>query len=229
MRVLTPTENKRLNELIGFLCITIAILMALALLTYQPQDVALNVSAPPSDGPLARNWIGPVGAYGADLLFQVFGFAAFLLPVAIGILGWRWLRSRSIDSQVGDAWWVMCCCCCRCLRCCRCGTFRRFAARYLLVGLLGSVISNELRTGFNLWGANLVVIAILITALFMTTRFSFSGAHAWAAARRDPSAPSKSWEFCRKCKRAGTLGGIRAKTSACGAVCRRRAPPAASL
>jgi len=24
-----------------------------------------------------NNWIGPVGAYGADLLFQVFGFAAF--------------------------------------------------------------------------------------------------------------------------------------------------------
>ena len=27
MRVLTPTENKRLNELIGFLCITMAILI----------------------------------------------------------------------------------------------------------------------------------------------------------------------------------------------------------
>ena len=180
MRVLTPTENKRLNELIGFLCITIAILLALALLTYQPQDVALNVSAPPSDGPLARNWIGPVGAYAADLLFQVFGFAAFLLPVAIGILGWRWLRSRSIDSQVA--------------------TMVGYALLLLSLpsllslwhvpeirgalppgGLLGSVISSELRTGFNLWGANLVVIAILITALFMTTRFSFSGAHAWAS------------------------------------------------
>ena len=180
MRVLTPTENKRLNELIGFLCITIAILLALALLTYQPQDVALNVSAPPSDGPLARNWIGPVGAYAADLLFQVFGFAAFLLPVAIGILGWRWLRSRSIDSQVAtmvgygllllslpsllSLWHVP-----------------EIRGALPPGGLLGSVISNELRTGFNLWGANLVVIAILITALFMTTRFSFSGAHAWAS------------------------------------------------
>ncbi len=185
MRVLTPTENKRLNELIGFLCITIAILLALALLTYQPQDVAFNVSAPPSDGPLARNWIGPVGAYAADLLFQVFGFAAFLLPVAIGILGWRWLRSRSIDSQVAtmvgygllllslpsllSLWHVP-----------------EIRGALPPGGLLGSVISNELRTGFNLWGANLVVIAILITALFMTTRFSFSGAHAWASSSKGP-------------------------------------------
>jgi S-DNA-T family DNA segregation ATPase FtsK/SpoIIIE len=53
-------------------------------------------------------------------------------------------------------------------------------------GLLGSVISNELRTGFNLWGANLVVIAVLITALFMTTRFSFSSAHAWANSSKGP-------------------------------------------
>ena len=185
MRVLTPTENKRLNELIGFLCITIAILLALALLTYQPEDLAFNVSAPPADGPLARNWIGPVGAYAADLLFQVFGFAAFLLPVAMGILGWRWLRSRSIDSQTAtlvgygllllslpsllSLWHVP-----------------EIRGALPPGGLLGSVISNELRTGFNLWGANLVVIAILITALFMTTRFSFSGAHAWANSSKGP-------------------------------------------
>jgi S-DNA-T family DNA segregation ATPase FtsK/SpoIIIE len=185
VRVLTPTENKRLNELIGFLCITFAILLALALLTYQPEDVAFNVSAPPADGPLARNWIGPVGAYAADLLFQVFGFAAFLLPVAIGILGWRWLRSRSIDSQTAtlvgygllllslpsllSLWHVP-----------------EIRGALPPGGLLGSVISNELRTGFNLWGANLVVIAILITALFMTTRFSFSGAHAWANSSKGP-------------------------------------------
>jgi DNA segregation ATPase FtsK/SpoIIIE, S-DNA-T family len=185
VRVLTPTENKRLNELIGFLCIVFAILIALALISYSPHDVALNVSAPPNDGPLARNWIGPVGAYGADLVFQVFGFAAFLLPLAIAVLGWRWLRSRSIDSQVATlvgyallllslpsllALWHM----------------PEIRGALPPGGLLGSVISNELRSGFNMWGANLVVIAILITALFMTTRFSFSGAHAWANSSKGP-------------------------------------------
>ena len=62
MRFLTPTENKRFNELIGFLCITLAVLMALALISYSPHDVALNVSAPTAEGGLAGNWIGPVGA-----------------------------------------------------------------------------------------------------------------------------------------------------------------------
>jgi len=104
VRFLTPTENKRLNELIGFLCVTLAVLMALALLSYSPKDAAFNVSAPPPDGSPARNWIGPVGAYGSDILFQIFGFAAFLLPAAMLVLGWRWFRSRAIVSNAGSRW-----------------------------------------------------------------------------------------------------------------------------
>ena len=185
MRFLTPTDNKRLNELIGFLCITLAILMALALLSYRPEDVALNVSAPPADGPLARNWIGPVGAYGADLLFQVLGFAAFLLPLAIFVLGWRWFRSRASDSQiatlVGYALLLLSLPSLLSL-----WRFPEIRGALPPGGLLGTVISNELRTGFNMWGANLVVIALLTTALFMTTRFSFSGAHAWASSSKGP-------------------------------------------
>jgi DNA segregation ATPase FtsK/SpoIIIE, S-DNA-T family len=183
LRLLTPTGNKRFNELIGFLCMTLAILIALALLSYSPKDAAFNVSAP--ENAATQNWIGPVGAYGSDGLFQVFGFAAFLLPAAILVLGWRWFRSRAIDSQLA--------------------TVAGFGLLLLSLptllslwhvwdvrgavppgGLLGELFSSQLRTGFNLWGANLVTVALLVTALFMTTRFSFSGAHAWASGPNGP-------------------------------------------
>jgi DNA segregation ATPase FtsK/SpoIIIE, S-DNA-T family len=184
VRLLTPTDNKRLNELTGFLCMIFAVLMALALISYSPRDVAFNVSAPATDGPLARNWIGPVGAYGADLLFQALGFAAFLLPVALGVLGWRWFRSRAIDSQ-----WA---------------TLAGYALLLLSLpsmfsllhfpevrgtvpagGLLGSLISSSLLSTLNR-GAYLVDFALLVVAVFMTTRFSFSGAHAWASGSKGP-------------------------------------------
>ena len=179
MRFLTPTDNKRLNELIGFLCITLAVLTGLALITYQPSDISFNVSGPAS-GAVARNWIGPVGAYSADFLFQIFGFAAFLLPVALLVVGMRWFRSRIIESQIATAvGYVLLLLSLPCLLC----LWSLPAIRGAVPpgGLIGSVISNELRYGFNMWGANLLVIAILITALFMTTRFSFTGAHEWAA------------------------------------------------
>jgi DNA segregation ATPase FtsK/SpoIIIE, S-DNA-T family len=179
VRLLNPTDNKRLNELIGFLCIVSAILIALALLSYSPHDVAFNVSASTGESQAARNWIGPVGAYGADLMFQALGFAAFLVPAALLVFGWRWIRSRAIESQ-----WIT-------------------VAGYTLLlislpammsllhfpdirdsvpagGLLGSVISSGLLTSLNR-GAYLVDFALLGMAIFMTTSFSFAGAHAWAA------------------------------------------------
>ena len=185
MRFLTPTQNKRLNELVGFLCISLAVLVALALLSYSPSDASFDVSAQPRDGGVTNDWMGPVGAYASDLLFQVFGFAAFLLPAAILVLGWRWCRSRAIDSQ-----------------------FATLAGYFLLLvslpallalfpfpavrgaipagGIVGSLISSELLAGFNFWGALLVAVALFFTSLFMTTRFSFSGAHAWASSPHGP-------------------------------------------
>ncbi len=185
MRFLTPTENKRLNELIGFVCIMAAVLIGLALISYSPRDAAFNVSGVAADDHPAKNWIGPVGAYTADLLFQVFGFAAFLLPVALGILGYRWCRSRAIDSQIATV------------------------AGYVLLllslpslltlthipdvrgavpagGVLGTLVSHGLQSGFNFWGALLVAMAVLIVSLFLTTSFSFSGAHAWASGAKGP-------------------------------------------
>ena len=119
MRFLTPTENKRLNELIGFVCIMAAVLLALALISYSPHDPAFNVSAASMGENPVRNWIGPVGSYTADLSFQVFGFAAFLLPVAIGILGYRWLHAAEQSIRSGPRWLGMDCCCCRYLPCYR--------------------------------------------------------------------------------------------------------------
>jgi DNA segregation ATPase FtsK/SpoIIIE, S-DNA-T family len=55
VRILTPTENKRLNELIGFVGLSLAVLLALSLLSYSPHDASFNVSAPPPGAGPARN------------------------------------------------------------------------------------------------------------------------------------------------------------------------------
>jgi DNA segregation ATPase FtsK/SpoIIIE, S-DNA-T family len=184
LRFLTPTNNKRLNELIGFLCITFAVLLGLALISYSPRDAAFNVSAPPADNRPVQNWIGPVGSYSADLLFQIFGFAAFLLPLAIGIFGYRWLRSQATNSQVATivGYGML---------------LLSLPSLFALLpighvrgalpagGLLGTLLAGALKTGFN-WGAYVIAFAVLITAVFMTTRFSFSGAHAWASSTKGP-------------------------------------------
>ncbi|MGO9641222.1 MAG: DNA translocase FtsK [Candidatus Acidiferrales bacterium] len=178
MRVLTPTENNRLNEMVGFLGITIAVLIALSLVSYSPHDSSFNVSAPPSDARPANNWIGPVGAYGADLLFQGFGYAAFLLPVGIFALGLRWFRSRALESPIakliGYALLVV-------------SLPGLFALWHLPEvrgaippgGLLGHLIAAGMSTALNTVGANVVVLAVFFASLFLTTQFSFTAAHKW--------------------------------------------------
>ena len=185
MRFLTPTENKRLNELIGFLCIVAAILIGLALISYSPRDAAFNVSASDGADHLTRNWMGPVGAYASDLLFQLFGFAAFLLPVALGILGWRWCLSQAIDSAAATlTGYVLLMLSLPSLL--SLSHFPEVRGTLPPGGVLGSLVSHGLQSGFNFWGALLVAVAMFIVALFMTTSFSFSGAHAWASNPKGP-------------------------------------------
>ncbi len=177
MRLLTPTENRRLNEMVGFLGITLAILIALALLSYSPHDSSFNVASQALDSRPARNWIGPAGAYGADGLFQLFGYAAFLLPMGICAIGLRWFRSSPLDSAlatlIGSAMMIL--------------SVPSLLALWGLPdvrgaippgGLLGAVMADGLRAWFNSVGAHVVAVAFFLTALFLTTSFSFSGTHA---------------------------------------------------
>ena len=176
MRVLTPTENNRLNELIGFVGITIAILVALALISYSPHDPSFNVSGESSALHSARNWIGPVGAYGADLLFQGFGYAAFLLPMGMFIMGMRWFRSELLESPaikiVGASLLVL-------MLPAMLTLWHVPEVRGAIPpgGLLGHLVSTGLLAGFNVVGANVVALAIFFVALFLTTKFSFIETH----------------------------------------------------
>jgi S-DNA-T family DNA segregation ATPase FtsK/SpoIIIE len=84
------TENPRFNEPIGFLFLFLAIGLGLSLTSYSPLDPSFSVA---SADETARNLVGLPGSYVADLLLQLFGVAAFLLPVGLTVVGWRWLRS----------------------------------------------------------------------------------------------------------------------------------------
>jgi DNA segregation ATPase FtsK/SpoIIIE, S-DNA-T family len=155
------------------------------LLSYSPRDNSFNVSgSAPENGP-ARNWIGPVGAYLSDVMFQVFGFAAFLLPAALVVLGWRWFRSRPLDSQaatlIGYALLLL-------SLPCLFGLLKFLPEVRGAIppgGLVGQVTSAALLASLNR-GAYLVAPAMLVVAIFMTTRFSFAGAHAWASGPNGP-------------------------------------------
>jgi len=180
VRLFTPTGNRRLNELVGFVCLATSVLLLLSLISYSPLDDSFNVAGPAMAraGSTTRNWIGPFGAHLSDLLFQGFGFAVFLLPMGLALFGARWFRSRAIPAPVVKA----------------CGFLLlvlSVAALFAITGvpsvrsllppggLAGTLLANMLRAAFNPLGASLVATSAVFVALFLTTRFSFSSAAAW--------------------------------------------------
>jgi DNA segregation ATPase FtsK/SpoIIIE, S-DNA-T family len=77
-----------LQELVGLCAIGLALLLMISLGTYDPRDPAPFFKA--GDSAAARNFIGPVGAFIAELLVpQLFGFAAFVLPLSLATTGWK--------------------------------------------------------------------------------------------------------------------------------------------
>ena len=94
MKLLSPTQHHRLNELTGLLLLSSGLAILLSLISYHAQDPSWDTAA--ATRPL--NLVGYPGSYLADLLVQFFGAAAFLFPLMIFALAWRWLRSEAIEA-----------------------------------------------------------------------------------------------------------------------------------
>ena len=93
-RLFTPTANRRLNELIGFLVLISAAFLSLALISYSPTDPSLNSAASPLATRATHNWIGIFGAITSDLTLQLLGVSAFLVPMFLVLYAARWFRSH---------------------------------------------------------------------------------------------------------------------------------------
>ena len=72
-QIFAPTNNRRLNELIGFVLCISGLLLFLALASYSPLDPSFNSASVLTGSQSARNWVGLVGAIVSDLMLQGFG------------------------------------------------------------------------------------------------------------------------------------------------------------
>ena len=181
-RVFTPTRNRRLNELAGFLLFVCSAILFLALVSYSPRDPSLNTAASLGSH-TASNWIGLFGAMISDLLLQSVGVCAILLPVALALLGARWFKSRDVASPAAKA-----------LGAAILLTFSPALLALLpfhlhwkgavpIEGLLGRILGDVLLHYFNTIGAYIVAATVVAVALYLSTAFSFSAAQIWAQTR----------------------------------------------
>ena len=171
-----PTEHRRVNEFVGLLLLTIAILLALSLVSFNPDDPSFNISRNPQFETKATNFAGVVGSYLADLVFQALGFSSFLIPIFLGVFAFYWLASWRVAYfgirlsgmilmvlSISTAFSIS-------------PSFPRIRDHIPAGGAFGSLMADKLEASLNPAGSVVILTAGLLISLLLATTFSF----AWA-------------------------------------------------
>jgi S-DNA-T family DNA segregation ATPase FtsK/SpoIIIE len=152
----------------------LALMLLIALATFDPRDPAPFFKAG-GEG-FSRNFIGPFGAFLAELLIrQLFGVAALLLPLVMGLLGWKLFWCRPIEAPYTKAVGIgILLLSLTALFALSFGTVVFEGEPVRAGGAAGEILAGMLVADFSRTGAYIVAATALFIALILSTQFSFS-------------------------------------------------------
>ncbi|HZI94235.1 MAG TPA: DNA translocase FtsK 4TM domain-containing protein, partial [Patescibacteria group bacterium] len=162
----------RLNELVGLFMIFAVIILAMALVSYNPSD--LSFLSRDSSQTVSRNLAGRFGATIAELMYQIFGLASWFLLVPLAQGGWRRLWSRkgmglgaAIFGYGGMLAGLLC------LLTMIIGGLHVGNEEVLAGGVLGAYLDDFLVTYLNTAGAFVISVAFMVLGATIATHISF--------------------------------------------------------
>ncbi len=163
--------SRRFSEIVGVALFALSLIWLIALASYSASDPVwfFNTGA---DLPPA-NFAGRVGAFLAELSFQVVGYAAYLTPVIIAVVGWHYFWCRSLDAPytkaIGGALLYTCSAAFLALVFDADPGRRQFRAG----GYLGSLLAGALADYLNRTGSIIFILTLLFLGVILSTQFSF--------------------------------------------------------
>jgi S-DNA-T family DNA segregation ATPase FtsK/SpoIIIE len=171
---MASTRSRQLAEFLGLCSFALALMLLISLATYNPTDPAPFFKAGASGA--ARNFIGPIGAFLAELLVpQLFGIAALLLPLVLGVTGWKLFWCKPIEAPYTKACGVSVLLLSLCaFLALSFGTLTLEGENVRAGGAVGALLASLLTGSFNHTGAYIVVATSLFVSLILATQFSFA-------------------------------------------------------
>ena len=144
----------------------------ISLATYEPADPVWFFSAGLHAAP--ANFAGRVGAFLAELSFQLVGYAAYLIPALLVVIGWHYFWCRRVDAAGTKATGAL-----LLLSCISAflglifGTLDMSGKPFRAGGYAGEWLARELADEFNRTGALIVILTLIFLAIIISTQFSF--------------------------------------------------------
>jgi DNA segregation ATPase FtsK/SpoIIIE, S-DNA-T family len=166
------TVSRRLSEFVGVALFALALMWLVALATYSTSDPVwfFNTGSelPPD------NFAGRVGAFLAELSYQTLGYAAYLVPIVMVVLGWHYFWCRNVDAAytkfVGAALLFACVSAFLSLAF---GTLDVAGKTFRAGGYMGDWVAGGLAEYLNRTGSIILILTLLFLAVILSTQFSF--------------------------------------------------------
>ncbi len=194
--------HRGLREVLAILVAVVSILMLIALMTFHVSDPSWSHSGGYGQ---VRNACGIFGAWFADIVMFLFGYVAYLLPVALGVIGWNAFRdSREFTAPVlvfaRLAGLVL-----LLITACGLADLHLFVHRGDLPigtgggGVLGTWVAGNMVRVINTLGTTLILLALFLGSITFITGVSWfsivekTGAYTLLAARN-----AKAWAMTTK-------------------------------
>ena len=164
--------SRRLSEFIGVALFAMALMTLISLASYSPADPVWFFTTGSDLPPV--NFGGRVGAFLAELSYQLLGYTAYLLPIVLVVSGWHYFWCRVPDAAytklVGAGLLFACVSSFLSLAF---GTLRVANREIPAGGWLGKWLASFLAEYLNKTGSIILILTLLFLSIVLSTQFSF--------------------------------------------------------
>jgi S-DNA-T family DNA segregation ATPase FtsK/SpoIIIE len=165
------TLSRRLSEVVGVALFATALIWLIALASYEPTDPVWFFSTGRN---APANFVGRVGAFLAELSFQVFGYGSYLLPAIIAIAGWHYFWCRPIEAVYTKiTGGVLALACTSAFMSLALGSIEVGARPFRAGGSLGEFLAGAMAEYLSRMGSIIVILTLLLVSVILATQFSF--------------------------------------------------------
>jgi S-DNA-T family DNA segregation ATPase FtsK/SpoIIIE len=166
------TVSRRVSEFVGVALFAAALIWIISLASYEPADAVWFFSTGSHAAP--ANFAGRVGAFLAELSFQLFGYASYLIPAVLVVIGWNYFWCRSLDAAATKATGAtLLIACISAFLSLVFGTLDVSGKSFRAGGYAGEFLARQMSEYLNKTGSLIVMLTLIFLAIIMSTQFSF--------------------------------------------------------
>jgi S-DNA-T family DNA segregation ATPase FtsK/SpoIIIE len=166
------TVSRRVSEFVGVALFAAALIGIVALASYEPKDPVWFFSVGVNDAP--ANFAGRVGAFIAEFLFQLVGYAAYAIPAFLVVIGWQYFWCRTFDAAATKAIGAfLLFSCVSAFLSLVIGATAVSGKAFRAGGYVGDFLAAALSDYLNRTGSLIVIVTLLFLAVIISTQFSF--------------------------------------------------------